>query len=190
MSTNKTTNLTLHSWVESDMFKMEEVNENFNTIDTEVASKLPSSEKGVADGVATLDSTGKVPSTQLKVTSESGDFSDTSTAIQASGTYTKKIPLSIKATNGHVIAKNAADGTSIFFGTDLNNTTSIDSGSYVYKKGLENYVSGVHYGGSNIRIQDCYIDSGTDELVIIFKNYSTTDAYNIALQYLRWTVHV
>lgn len=36
MSTNKTTNLGLHSWVRSDRFSMDEFNENFNAIDKAV----------------------------------------------------------------------------------------------------------------------------------------------------------
>ena len=39
MSTKKTANLGLHSWVKSDPFKMQEFNENFDAIDKAVAGK-------------------------------------------------------------------------------------------------------------------------------------------------------
>ena len=39
MSTNKTENLGLHSWVRSDQFLMDEFNENFDAIDKAVAAK-------------------------------------------------------------------------------------------------------------------------------------------------------
>ena len=38
MSTNKTTNLILHNWVGSDLFRREELNENFTKLDTKVGS--------------------------------------------------------------------------------------------------------------------------------------------------------
>ena len=43
MSTNKTTNLNLHSWVGSDPFRMNEFNENFAAIDAAVGGKAEQS---------------------------------------------------------------------------------------------------------------------------------------------------
>lgn len=43
----------------------EELDAAVDELETELAKKIPSSEKGAASGVATLDTTGKVPSAQL-----------------------------------------------------------------------------------------------------------------------------
>lgn len=42
-----------------------EVDANFTNLNTELSGKISASEKGVANGVATLDATGVIPSTQL-----------------------------------------------------------------------------------------------------------------------------
>jgi len=42
-----------------------ELDNNFINLNADIATRIPSSEKAAANGVATLDATGKVPSTQL-----------------------------------------------------------------------------------------------------------------------------
>jgi len=92
MSTNKTPNLTMHSWAGADSVKRLEFNENFTKIDTEIVKKyvkpvagipktdlvtavqtslgkadgsIQTTSKGVVNGVASLGADGKVPAAQL-----------------------------------------------------------------------------------------------------------------------------
>ena len=52
MSTNKTENLGLHSWVRSDPFRMDEFNENVSKIDKAVGGKAEQSELDRVDAAA------------------------------------------------------------------------------------------------------------------------------------------
>jgi hypothetical protein len=46
-----------------------EVDNNFINLNTDIGTRVPSTEKGSANGVASLDSSGKVPSSQLPISS-------------------------------------------------------------------------------------------------------------------------
>lgn len=69
MSTNKTTNLGLHSWVRSDPFKMDEFNENFDKLDQAVGKNKDAIEKKVDQSA--LDAVSEVANGRAQIIAES-----------------------------------------------------------------------------------------------------------------------
>lgn len=89
-------------------------------------SKIPSAQKGVANGVATLDSAGKVPVAQLPESVIGGmKFIDTWNA----STNTPTIPAAAPANTGHYYVV-AIGGT-----TDIDGTTDWEAGDWIVSNG-------------------------------------------------------
>jgi hypothetical protein len=85
MSTNKTTNLDMHSWVSTDLVKLNEFNDNFSTIDTEVGSLKDK----VGDATVDQQITSKVGDlTELQTTDKSSVAAAINEIAKTSQSYT------------------------------------------------------------------------------------------------------
>lgn len=82
MSSNKTSNLNLHSWVRTDPFSMDEFNENFNAIDKAVGDNA-----AALEGKVDNDALGGVKSTLENALAKKAD----STTVSSLAQYATKI---------------------------------------------------------------------------------------------------
>ncbi|EHQ88303.1 tail fiber protein [Desulfosporosinus youngiae] len=151
---------------------------------------IPSSQKGVANGVATLGADGKISFSQLPVLSASGIFSDTTTVIGAGMTYTKTIPLEIEAKTGSIII--FAGGMAYYmFNTNPASTKGFDrssSNQAINWRDLGSGTSPWNYmssSNSNLRLTGCYIE-GTNLKLVIY-NYGASNE-TLGIQSCTWEV--
>lgn len=140
MSTNKTEHLNLHSWVRSDRFNMDEVNENFSKLDQaaeENSSKIDQAigdtnskfDKAVADANSKIDSA--IADTNSKIDSAVADtnskitkaVSDTNTALAKKAETTALQSLETRLTTAQGTIPKVAIGTYSGTGTGAVNTT-------------------------------------------------------------------
>jgi hypothetical protein len=154
--------------------------------------QIPLSEKGQPNGVAALDANGNVLNGNGNISgggSQTGEFTDTTTVIQANALYTKRIPLNGNPKAGRIrqIRNVGEQYGSAFFTTKREQTTGfiITNGS-----GTNTYIgfNGDTYGifgqaiSNNIRLNGVWIDEDTNELVLEFinGNASSPATMNIA----------
>jgi len=124
-----------------------------------------------------------------------GVWSDNTTVIGINSTYTKRIPLGFAARKGRFFAHkaNGEDGIFARFTTDPNESVAIyaddgaTAGSGMYSKAVTGRLSYSGMFGTSILITDAYIDSTTNDLVILFKNGSTSATSTLNVRVL-WEV--
>lgn len=137
MSTNKTTNYQLHSWLPSDEFHVSEINENFTKLDA--ALKAEAQERGRVDSEAARlvcgSYTGPSSTTTIQINlgfKPKVVFAMNSTgAIYSAGTTETRIALAVDSTDDCGIVINATG----FLARNLNK-------SYMAEKAIKyNYLA-------------------------------------------------
>lgn len=123
-----------------------------------------------------------------------GTWNDSTTSMGPLTFYTKRIPLGINAKRGRLVAKNTNSyptrGVTVLFDTNSANGIGFEyqPAVYVYQKDYDGYLSwGLVSDNLAIQIFDTYIDDATDELVLTFKNTSSTLTRSLTIG-LRWEV--
>ena len=163
---------------------------NMNKIEQGVLDAVPKTEKGVANGVASLGSGAKIPLVQLPAISASGTFVDTTTSIGANGEYTKTIPLGFTGVSGSCqIFGYSSCSAVILFNAVQASTRGIKRilGSLNMSPAVDGDLATVvnNTADNNVILKSCYI-SGTN-LIMVFKNI-TAGALSLYVTGCIWEV--
>ncbi|EHQ92124.1 tail fiber protein [Desulfosporosinus youngiae] len=151
---------------------------------------IPSSQKGVANGIADLDSSGNVPANRLGNAAkfQRGSLSGFSKSMAPLEEYTVTIPVMPEAQSGRVyLSGSNYIGMEIAFNRsslDGYSITGAGANSCASSKMDSGYVSYYGYGfngSSTVKILECYINSN-NSIIIKFVNthLSTTTTINVA----------
>jgi len=129
MSTNKTPNLNLHSWIGTDYVKRSEFNENFSIIDAEIVKKatptqdgrMSKEDKAKLDGIEAGAQVNKV----LSVNGKTGEVSLTAADVGASpSNHTHSVATT--SSSGFMSATDKAKLDGIEAGAQKNTVTSVN----------------------------------------------------------------
>jgi|GEM_PF-6281891 len=149
---------------------------------------IPLTQKGVANGVATLNTLGVLSNTQLPLVSATGYFTDTTTSVLAGVTYTKTIPLGLTGKVGSLVLSTPTYGSysMIDFDTVAAHARGIgttpQSGTIVAM--TDGYLGAACSSTYVLSLQNAYI-LGTN-LILVFHN-SDASTRNINVNVL-WEV--